>query len=330
VTPEPGIIARVSPLQRAVALVAADFLGLTACSSAADVRDSAGSSEVSASTSGPSEPSVPTSVSTTEPPTSATTSSVETDVPSVPPVTTTQTGTLLADRPEVGNCYAVSAADFRHQVDGSSAVPCGQRHTAETFAVVAIGGPPTRTEIDTVWRDCAQQFKSYVGDSPTISRISMAVISPGAVQRSAGQSWLRCDAMELANYNQPRSVGKVGVARGGSLAGVLSRGVPDRFRGCARHWPKVSQAVHFTSCDQSHQAELIPESLDLGAPDAPYPGRQSARSRSKAFCGNVVQDYVPETRNFYYYYPTPQSWKASTHDTTCWALDTAGDGIPPI
>jgi hypothetical protein len=300
------------------ALSAVGALVLTSCSSASDVRDA--TPVLTSTVTSVTAPTTPT----TTPPEPATPSASESAsaAPAPPPP--------VAAAPRVGNCYATSGAASRHQVDGSSPIPCGRRHTAETFAVVKSDGSPSRADIDTVWRVCAQRFKRYVGDSPTISTIGYTVIRPSAAQLAAGQAWVRCDAIELANYNQPHGVGKVGLVRVGSLARALTGGVPGRFRGCARHWPKVDQAVHFTSCQQHHQAELIPESLNLGAPNAPYPGKQSSVSSSENFCRKVFQDYVPETDHFYYYYPTSASWKSGTHDTTCWALDTVGDGIPPI
>ena len=140
-----------------------------------------------------------------------------------------------------------------------------------------------------------------------------------------GQGWIRCDAIQKTSYNS-----RVGVPRSGSLEGALSDGVPRKFRGCVKKWPKVDQAVRFTSCAEFHQAELIPDSLFLGPPDGRYPGVNTAIARSKNFCEGIFQNYVPETDRYYYYYPTADSWKSGSHNTTCWALDITGDRLPPL
>lgn len=300
-------------------LAAVSALVLTSCASAGDIA--ATSSEGSA---------VSTSDSTTTPPTtSAATTSAPTSSTSTTPTTATTTTSQepqLAAKPEVGNCYNTSKPQFRAQRDGSFPVTCSRRHTAETFAVFRVDPFPAKRETDKVWRDCQPRFRRYVGAAATISRLDLTVILPSADQVAAGQGWIRCDALEKENYNA-----RVGVPRTGSLQAALASGdVPRQFRGCVKHWPKVDQPAHFTSCSQRHQAELIPESLFLGPPDAPYPGVETAVSKSKQFCEDVFQAYVPETLNYYYYYPTAASWKAGSHNTTCWALDTEGDGLPPL
>jgi hypothetical protein len=231
----------------------------------------------------------------------------------------------VAAEPQVGNCYNPGKAAFNHQRDGSGPVSCGKRHTAETFAVFSAGAVPNRRTIDRIWRECQSRFRGYVGDSTTVSTLRLTVMLPSHGQTAAGQRWIRCDAIELPAYT-----GHSGLPRTSSLRGALDGGVPKAFRGCARHWPKLDRPVHFTSCQRRHQAELIPESMNIGGPEANYPGRGTVKKDSKRFCLRAFQHFVPQTRHFYYYYPTRSSWQSSTHDTTCWALDPRDDGLPPI
>ena len=292
----------------AIALAAAALL-LSACGGAQDVAD-AGTGSTATTPSG-----VATSASTP---------------PEATPTGTTTTATAPPEpqpdaRPVVGDCYNTARTAFSHQRDGSAPVPCTKPHTAETFAVFNVGTAPLPNDIDRIWRVCQPRFASYVGLSPTVSTLGLTVILPSLTQTQAGQGWIRCDAIQQPSYN-----GNRGVSRTGSVKGALDGGVPPAFRGCALHWPKVNQAVIFTSCRRSHQAELIPESLTLGGPSAPFPGVATTKSRSQTFCESTFQDYVSETLNYYYYYPTAASWQSGSHDTTCWALDLKGDGLPPI
>jgi hypothetical protein len=301
-------------------LAAVSALVLTSCASAQDVADTASEStsptETLESSSSPtlSAPTASSATTSDPPPTEPTTSE---------PTTTTEP--QLAGRPEVGNCYDTTKPQFRNQRDGSFPVKCSSRHTAETFAVFSVGSFPGPNDINKVWRDCQPRFKRYVGAPATISKLDLTLILPSVDQIAAGQDWIRCDAIEKTHYNA-----RVGAPRTGSVQAVLASGVPREFRGCVKRWPKVDQAVTFTSCNARHQAQLIPESLFLGPPDAPYPGLADSQSRSKQFCEDVFQTYVPETLNYYYYYPTADSWKSGSHNSTCWALDTQGDGLPPL
>ena len=292
------------------------------------------SSPATTAPSAPTSATVPTTAAaSTTAATTATTSAITTAPTATTPSPTSTSATPtsrprkpeVAARPKVGNCYDTGKAAFQRQRDDSEPVSCRRRHTAETFAVFRFESFPNAAKVNAVGRRCNARFKRYVGGSPTISKLGLTVMLPGSKLAAAGQNWVRCDVIELANYN-----GKGGVPRTGSVKGVLNRGVPLAFRGCVRHWPKVDQPVHFTSCQRRHQAALIPESLNLGGPNAEYPGRASVIADSKAFCETTVLDYVPQARNYYYYYPKLSGWRSGTRDTTCWALDREGDGLPPL
>ncbi len=330
-------------------------LSLTSCASAQDVADASLDPTVTAQQTQPTKSAAstgPTSALTVSPPptptaTSATAALSPTEATSPTSITSsaatateTPSSTLsptlttaptvaptpdVANRPRVGNCYDTGKAAFQRAQDGSDAVSCQRRHTAETFAVFKVRPDPSSAQTNRVGRDCNARFQRYVGDSPTVSKLGLILIGPSDEQIAAGQSWIRCDVIELANYN-----GGVGLPRTGSVSGALEGEVPLALRGCARRWPKVDQPVHLTSCQQRHQAELIPASLNLGGPDAEYPGQASVKSDSKLFCANTVQSYVPEAVNYYYYFPKLEGWRSGTRETTCWALDRFGDGLPPI
>jgi hypothetical protein len=301
-----------------VASLAALAVLLSACGSAEDVANATPEpTESTSPTTSATEPTATSEPSTSEPTTSEPSTSE--------PTKTKEPAADVAPRPQVGNCYATDRKGFANQRDGSFPVPCTKQHTAETFAVFNVGTVPLPSDIDRIWRTCQPKFSGYVGGSPTISTLGLTVILPSPAQTDQGQGWIRCDAIQQPSYN-----GNRGLTRTGTLRNMLAGGVPRQFRGCALHWPKVNQAVIFSSCQRSHQAELIPESINLGGPSAPFPGVTTTQSRSKAFCESTFQDYVSETLNYYYYYPTAASWKSGSHDTTCWALDLTGDGLPPI
>ena len=231
----------------------------------------------------------------------------------------------MAPKARVGDCYTVTAAGFRRQRDGSRPVPCSHRHTAETFAVFAASPYPKRRDINQVWRVCQKRFAVYTGNTTTVSTLGLTLMLPSQAQIAKGQHWIRCDAIQTPYYDAT-----VGEPLRGSLRHALRGHVPRTFRGCAQRWPKSGNRVHFSSCARKHQAELIPVAKDLGAPNAPYPGIKKVRKQSKQFCARVFQHYVPQTRHYYFYYPTAASWRSGSHATTCWAVDRTGANLPPL
>lgn len=317
--PSVGIIPRVNRLGLGLALGA--LLAAAACAQAADVQDAA--PEVTASTDTPSTPSptgAPTEPSTAPSPTAPTTASKPS---SSRPTTSPEPDVAAA--PEPGNCYDTRKRDFDAHRDGSEPVRCAQPHTAETFAVFRTAALPEPKAADRIWRVCQARFAGYVGDTTTVSSLGMTVITPSVEQVGAGQTWARCDVIERGNFNAT-----AGGRRTGSLAGALTDGVPDRFRACSDTMPAVTKPVRLVPCSTYHRAELIPESTVLGGPNADYPGTGSARSAARQSCADVFRDYVPETYQYYFYYPTRASWVSGSHATTCWAVDPDGQGLPPI
>lgn len=117
----------------------------------------------------------------------------------------------------------------------------------------------------------------------------------------------------------------------GSVKRVLAGKVPTEFRGCARHWPTVAaQTISLTPCTEPHQGELIPESLILGGPEAPYPGSATAESQSKTFCDDTFQTYTPSTVHYQFFFPTPDSWEIGTHASGCWSFAPEGKTLPAL
>lgn len=230
----------------------------------------------------------------------------------------------VAPVPRVGDCYATSRHGFASHRDGSTPVSCSRSHTTETFAVLAAAAIPTPASVDRAWRLCYARFAAYTGNGPTTSRLGVTVSWPSTPQTDAGQRWARCDVIVTAAFD-----GRVGLRSDHSVRHALASGPSPQFRGCAGVVPSVRKPIPYTSCLEYHQAELIPAAKSLGGPDAPYPGVRSALATSKTFCARVFAKYVKNTTRYFYFYPTPTSWKSGSHDTACWAFDPNGDGLPP-
>lgn len=249
--------------------------------------------------------------------------------PITPPVPTavipTSTAPAAAPRPRVGNCYDAGTSAFKNHRDGSRPVPCSATHNTETYSVWPASSFPDTATLDHIRRQCAARFIAYVGASPMVSTLETAFFTADAAQVESGQIWVRCDAIKVDTFQV-----KIGLPVTGSVKGVLAGKVPRQFRACTQHWPPGSADVHLSSCTQPHQGELIPESLTLGGPEAPYPGVSTVQTRSRSFCQDVFQNYTPQTTHYEYYYPTAASWETSTHTSACWSFVPEGEGLPGI
>jgi Septum formation len=282
-----------------------------------------GNSAGTTSGSGSGKSAGTTSGSASSPPTS--TPSASGSSSSGSPSASPANGKGVAPKPRAGDCYNVTAKQFQRQRDGSRPVPCSHLHTAETFAVIAASPYPKRNVINQAWRNCQIRFAVYIGNTTTVSTLGLTLMLPSQAQIAQGQHWIRCDAIQTPYYNAT-----VGEPLHGTLHDALRGHVPQGYRGCARRWPKSGSRVHFSSCAHKHQAELIPVAKNLGGPSAPYPGTKKVRKQSKQFCARVFQHYVPQTRHYYFYYPTAGSWRSGSHATTCWAVDRTGPNLPPV
>jgi Septum formation len=100
----------------------------------------------------------------------------------------------------VGQCY---------QNNGSDAVPCGQPHDVEVFAILPLGGQqlPAEAELDQLAEHgCAAQFRTYVGLASDASRLDFDWWTPTKASWASGDRTLVCI---LENADASRLVGSM-------------------------------------------------------------------------------------------------------------------------
>ena len=100
----------------------------------------------------------------------------------------------------VGQCY---------QNNGSDAVPCGQPHDVEVFAILPLGGQqlPAEAELDRLAEHaCTAQFRTYVGVAADASRLDFDWWTPTKASWASGNRTVLC---VLENADASRLVGSM-------------------------------------------------------------------------------------------------------------------------
>ena len=174
-------------------------------------------------------------------------------------------------RPAEGTCWAVPpdlAGYGRHWHDDSPQVPCGQEHTTETVAVLALT-EPTAVEAEKRAVDmCWNYVRLYVGiDQRSWIPWAMTAFLPTEEQIADGASWVRCDAMfpDGANWDHARAVT-------GSAAG-LADDPPPEYWACFDGRPDYQTEPPPVPCDGPHAYEQTGRLALLSGLDE-YPTKQ--------------------------------------------------------
>jgi hypothetical protein len=100
----------------------------------------------------------------------------------------------------VGQCY---------QNNGSDAVPCGQPHDVEVFAILPLGGQqlPTEAELDRLAEPtCTAQFRTYVGVASDASQLDLDWWTPTKASWASGDRTVLC---VLENADASKLVGSM-------------------------------------------------------------------------------------------------------------------------
>lgn len=164
------------------------------------------------------------------------------------------------DRPSVGQCRVLAAADIRPHSNQTQTVPCTQAHTAITYAV--IDDVPLKTLSSTsekylqahVAPMCGKQMKGSVSPTPSGSAadVSFAWYVPTAEELAHGARWIRCD---LASYDygkgkQRKVVATYPLPKHGLPLFPAGAKLPDELSEC---WTSKAQV----RCSQPHTYRLV-------------------------------------------------------------------------
>jgi hypothetical protein len=100
--------------------------------------------------------------------------------------------------PKAGNCYNLTKEQVAVDYSDIAPINCLKTHSAETYRVVKLKSGDKASEYDLnkatkvcqPWRGTSKFFNYW------------AWYIPNPEQQSAGQNWIRCDAMIVKDYNE--------------------------------------------------------------------------------------------------------------------------------
>lgn len=224
--------------------------------------------------------------------------------------------------PQVGQCYDTPDAVLPDPHDPTPPVDCSEPHALETYAVLHAERRLDQQAIDALAQRCVGRVEDYLGAAFAETAISIYYFAPTQEQRADGARWVRCDAGVLADTrgSSTRDVT-------GSLRGALADGVPLAYRRCLGAPPQPLSSQQLVPCVRPHVAQLMPEAIDLGGADQPYPGIDALTDRANRKCAPIVQAALDDAGRSLVIVPTEQLWAAGSTTAQCWALAQPGERL---
>ncbi len=224
--------------------------------------------------------------------------------------------------PEVGACRTLTPADVEEPTDDTETVPCGQEHTAETYAV---GPLPDRFEDasfddpelgELAYKRCSNKFPRFLGAEE--SRVLRSVLDWGWFRPSeeaweAGARWYRCDV--VGDQLSEQEYAPLPKTAKGALSGLNP---PDELVLCANG--ETVAGSEKVPCSEPHTWRAV-TSIKLGGEQDTYPGDRVAEVRSRDFCSDSVGAFLnyPLDYEFGYTWFGEGEWEAGNRLSICWA-----------
>lgn len=175
-------------------------------------------------------------------------------------------------KPKVGECHNLTIKDIRADAETKKPVPCSQRHTSVTVAVVtatkATSSGKGNARTFAVGKACSAGFKKFLGsDSKTRAKTlySLAWFNPTKAQKAKGAKWMRCDVTLTAANRAFPIKGEQPLLDDGPTKAELA---------CGRLAEGEKVAWLFVPCATEHQFVLT-DMFEAPA-DASYTGAEKA------------------------------------------------------
>lgn len=283
-------------ISKAVLVVAALLVTVTACGSAKDLAE-------------PAPPGPPTSPSSTAPPSAAS------PTPTPGPAVTA---------PDAGDCRSLEPRDLVTRVTTTAAGPvtCAAKHNSQTYAVRSLKGglreAVTQGSEDRVFQAargfCDRRLRRWLGaGASTVERSQFAFVVgvPSGADVAAGADWVRCDVYLRNGLSNALELPR-------STKGALNGPKSDDYHSCVRG--KIAAASGTVPCYKRHRWRSV-SSVELGGPAKNYPGTGKVRGIVEQECGRDVRDYLDTRDSFRYGYilPTRATWKRGERYGVCFA-----------
>lgn len=229
--------------------------------------------------------------------------------------------TRSTEPPEKGACRLLTPEDVAQPSDDTPTVPCGDRHTAQTFAVGEL--PPSLHDLDAddpslgawVYGECSGAFTGFLsGDESAVMRsvVSWVWFRPDDAAWEAGARWYRCDVIGGGEQLTPyRALPK-------NAKGLLEGLPPDQWMVCATG--RTVKAGTKVPCSEPHTWRAV-TTIKVGEAGEPYPGDAEVAEITSDFCSDSVGAWLgyPTSYDYGSTFFGEAEWEAGNRRSICWA-----------
>lgn len=226
------------------------------------------------------------------------------------------------ERPDRAGCHLLSYDEAIAPVVAGTDVPCGQRHTAQTFKIGrldlvsdghlrAVDSPDVQADVA---RTCTSLLGDHVGGTVEDRRLSMVQavwFTPSVEEAAAGADWFRCDVVALASAGELLPLPR-------TTRGLVASS--DRFAMCSTAEPGT-KAFERVPCGVGDHSWRAISTVDL--PGSAYPSAAQAGSRMEPACRSDARAQAADSLDFTWSEerPTQAQWDAGQRYGVCWVPD---------
>ncbi len=225
------------------------------------------------------------------------------------------------EMPELGACRLLAPAHVAEPSNAVKVVDCGERHTAETFAVGSLPATFDDAEYDDpalggfAYTACSTAFQEHLGADESLvmrSVLSWAWFRPSEKAWDEGARWYRCDV--IGGGDQAREYVDLPETTEGLFLGKPK----DRWMVCA-DGPSVAGTVKIP-CSQPHNWRAV-TTIKVGQDKDPYPGDRLVEVQTRDFCSKSVGAWLnyPDEFDYAYTWFHQAEWDAGNRRSICWA-----------
>jgi hypothetical protein len=235
-------------------------------------------------------------------------------VQSKPKASPTHAAPAYLGEPKVGECHNLTAKQIQKASDTIKPVPCTQKHTTVTVAVVTATKETNEAKGDdrtfAVGQACGPGFTEVLGgDSKTRAKTlySLAWFNPTKAQAAKGAKWLRCDVALTAVNRAFPITGK---------QPLLDDGPKDSELACGRRIDGKVTGWIFVPCSTKHEFEA--SAFVEADPKTDYKDAEKAAKKACVLKGGL------------YSWSHADQWGIGDRWYVCWNSDDPSAGDPGV
>ncbi|CAB4675996.1 unannotated protein [freshwater metagenome] len=224
-----------------------------------------------------------------------------------------------AATPAIGECYNYPITVRDEVSSAAGAVSCTSAHTAETYWTGSLKptfGPPSKAtpgaRLAATTACNTQTLNAYVAmPGRTLpSRWLSFAIFPTDAQWSAGERWVRCDAVFKTGLKLTNLTSK-------AADFVVATGI-DYSNFCTPSQPNGRNTESYPCADPKKNWIMV-AARDLGGPGTKFPGTSNVEKRTRAICSKIAKRYNGASKfpSWWAIWPTDRGWKEGRREAQC-------------